>query len=102
MVQIKEPTEKEQKSEPEVRGENFVVLCDSKERKMARSAEPQPRLPFATLIEQVDALDDPRKAYVMVEQALAECRQKGEPAPKALLTLRQQLRVECIAESQGR
>lgn len=58
---------------------------------------------IADLVQQMEqTADDPRYAYALVKQRIAEVRQMGAPVPEDLTRLERSLMVECLAESQGR
>lgn len=58
---------------------------------------------IADLVEQMEqTADDPRRAYALVKQRIAQVRQMGAQVPDDLVRLERALLTECLAESQGR
>lgn len=58
---------------------------------------------IADLVRQMEqSEDDPRYCYALVKQRIAECRQAGRAVPEDLVRMERSLKLECLAESQGR
>lgn len=51
---------------------------------------------------QLDAIDDPRRSYAMVQERIRSYRRRGEQVPEALALMERRLAAECLIESQGR
>jgi hypothetical protein len=57
---------------------------------------------IADLNRQMEAMDDPRRCYALVQERIRKYRQSGANVPQDLALLERQLLTECLAESQGR
>lgn len=57
---------------------------------------------IAELNHQLDAIDDPRRSYAMVQERIRAFRLRGEAVPEALALMERRLANECLIESQGR
>lgn len=58
---------------------------------------------IADIVQQMEQSDDdPRRCYALVKQRIAECRQAGRSVPDDLVRLERSLKLDCLAESQGR
>ncbi len=57
---------------------------------------------IAELNHQLDAIDDPRRSYAMVQARIRAYRTRGEQVPEALALIERRLAADCLIESQGR
>jgi hypothetical protein len=57
---------------------------------------------IANLNTQMEAIDDPRRCYAMVQERIRKYRQSGSKVPEELARLERSYLAECLAESQGR
>jgi len=57
---------------------------------------------IAELNLQIEALDDPREGYALVQDRIRLYRQTGGSVPEDLKLMERRLATECLCESQGR
>lgn len=57
---------------------------------------------IAELNLKIEALDDPRACYALVQERIREYRRTGTRVPDDLAMLERQLMSDCLAQSQGR
>lgn len=51
---------------------------------------------------QMEAIEDPRQCYALVQERIRTYRARGITIPDDLARIERQLLTECLAESQGR
>jgi hypothetical protein len=57
---------------------------------------------IAVLLTSIDAHDDPRDAYAMLQARIGEYRSAGWSVPDELIRVERSMMTEFMAESQGR
>lgn len=57
---------------------------------------------IAQLSGQLDQIDDPREGYALVQERIRTYRSMGDEIPDALSLMERSLRLDCLAQSQGR
>ncbi len=57
---------------------------------------------IAQLSGQLDQIDDPREGYALVQERIQTYRSMGDEVPDALSRMERALRLDCLAQSQGR
>ena len=57
---------------------------------------------IAQLSGQLDQIDDPREGYALVQERIRTYRSRGDEIPDALSLMARSLRLDCLAQSQGR
>jgi hypothetical protein len=57
---------------------------------------------IAVLLTALDAHDDPRDAYALVQERIREYRSAGWSVPEELIRVERSMMTEFMAESQGR
>lgn len=57
---------------------------------------------IAEISGQMEALEDPRQCYALVQERIRRYRDRGVTPPDELARMERQLLTECLAESQGR
>lgn len=50
----------------------------------------------------MEAIEDPRACWAMVQERIRQYRKQGTTVPEELARIERRLMAECLAESQGR